>query len=75
VVRDADGAGVDVLAFLVEHDAEVFVLGLLGILGEVGRGAVVIDIAHGHQVFGFGGLVEDRSTLAPAADSATFSLS
>ena len=27
VVGDADGAGVDVLAFLVEHDAEVFVLG------------------------------------------------
>ena len=26
-VGDADGAGVDVLAFLVQHDAEVFVLG------------------------------------------------
>lgn len=68
VIGDTDGDGVDVLALFVEHDAEVFVLGLFGELLEVGSGAVVVDIAEGDDVFGSRGVVENDAALAAAAD-------
>ena len=60
--------GVDVLAFLLEHHAEIFVLGLLVELLEVGRGARFIHIAQRHDVLGARGVVEIHSALAAAAD-------
>lgn len=56
-VGDADGAGIDVPGFLVEHDAEVLVLGERGTLLEVLGGARRVDIAKGDDVLRLSGLI------------------
>ena len=67
-IRNADGDGVDVLAFLLEHHAEIFVLGLLVELLEVGRRPRFIHIAQRHDVLGLRRVVEIHAALPPAAD-------
>ena len=51
--------GVDVLAFLLEHHAEIFVLGLLLELLEIGSRARFVHVAERHDVLGLRGVVED----------------
>ena len=68
VVGDADGAGVDVLSFFIQHDAEIFVLGRLVEAREVRCGAGFVHVAESHDVLGLGGLVEVGSALAAATD-------
>ena len=68
-IGNSDGHSVDVLAFLVEHDAEVFVEGKLLVALDTGLGAFEIDIAEGHDVLGAGGAVQVAAALAATADS------
>ena len=74
VIGYADGAGVDVLAFLVEHDAEIFVFGRFVELAEVLSGALGVDVAKRNDVLGLGDLVEDDSALSAAADGSDVEL-
>jgi hypothetical protein len=67
-IRNPDGARVDVFAFLLQHHAEIFVLGLLVELLEVGRRARFIHIAQRHDVLRARRIVEIRAALPPAAD-------
>ena len=67
-IGDADRAGVDVLAFLVEHDAEVLVLGRLLELLEVGRGAALVHVAQGHDVLGGAAWFRIDAALSAASD-------
>ena len=54
--------------FFIEHHAEIFILGRLFEFLEIGRAAVEIHVAEGHDVFGFGGIVEVCPALAASAD-------
>src|SRR5687768_9611304 len=73
-VGNADGACVDVLAFFVEHDSEVFVFGCLAESGKVRPAAGFIDIAERDDVLGSRGVIEDHSTLTAAADGGNIQL-
>ena len=68
VVGNADGDRVDILEFLVKHDAEIFVLGNVRIFGEVCACAVFVDVAHGDDGFGLRGIVKVNASLAAATD-------
>ena len=59
-IGNADGDGIDILAFLLEHDAEIFVLGLLVELLEIGGRARFIHVAERDDVLGLRGVVEIR---------------
>ena len=67
-IGDSDGDRVDVLLFLVEHDAEVLIEGKLLVALDTGRGAIEIHIAEGHDVLRPGGAVQVSTALAAAAD-------
>ena len=64
MVRGADGDRVDVLGHRIEHLAEVVELFRLGELGIGVPGAVVIDIAEGHDV-----LIAQCVQVGPAASA------
>ena len=67
-VGDGDGDGVDVLAFFIEHRAEVAIDGQL-FEALHGRGsAVEIDVAEGDDVLGGGGFAENFGSATAAAD-------
>jgi hypothetical protein len=67
-IGDAYGAGIDVLVFLVEHDAEVLVPGCLFEALETGRGAGLVHVAQRHDILGARGGVQVRPALGAAAD-------
>ncbi len=70
-----DGDGVDIPAFFVEHDAEVFVFVCLVKAFEVLGGARFVHVAERHNVLGPGGVVRVHATLAATQPvAATFSL-
>lgn len=67
-IGNADSACVDVLAFLVEHDPEVFVFRGLAEARKVGAAAGFVDVAKRDDVLRSRGLIKDHSTLTAAAD-------
>ncbi len=67
-VRHADRTGVDVLALLVEHDAEVFVFGGLLVALQVCAGAGFVHVAQRYDVFRARGIVQVHAALPAAAN-------
>lgn len=68
MVGGGDDDGVDVLAVLVEHLAEVFVTGGLGIALVGGGGAAVVNVAKGDDILGGGGGAKVGCALPSGAD-------
>ena len=68
VVGRGDDHRVDVLAFLVEHLAEVAEARRVGEALEGRGGAAVVHVAQRHDVLRRGGGAEIRSALAAGAD-------
>src|SRR5438876_2083623 len=69
VVGRADGDRVDILLFF-EHDAEIVVLGRLGMPVERIAGRVFIDIAQGNNVLRSWDVAEIAAPLTAGADDA-----
>ena len=67
VIGDGDDHRIDVLAFLVEHLAEVFVLRRFLVFLEFACGLLLIDIAERNDVLG-GAAVDIAGRLAARAD-------
>jgi len=67
-VRNPDGAGVDVLPFSIEHHAEVFVFGRLVEALQIRRGAVLVHIAQGDDIFRSRRIQQIHATLSSTAD-------
>ena len=74
-IGDGDDDRVDVLVFLVEHLAEVFVLRSAFELLEFARGLLFIDIAQRDDVFGAAQPQMSLAALPPAPMEAIFSFS
>ncbi len=69
VIGRGDGDGVDLLAHLVEHLAEVGELSGLGVLGGFGVEALLVDVADGDEVGVLGGLLAVAVAFAADADA------
>jgi hypothetical protein len=57
MIRRADGDGVDVLLFLLQQDAEIFVTSRVGKLLVSSRRPAVVDVAQGDDVGPVGGVL------------------
>ena len=67
-VRYGHDHRVDVMALLIEHDAEIFVLRRFVVLGEDGLGALLIDVAKGDDVFGLAAAAYVAGCFAAGSD-------
>ena len=74
-IGNADRTGIDVLAFLFEHHAEIFVLRRFVETFEIRCRAALVHVAERDDVLGLRGIDQIDASLSPQPMDATFSLS